>query len=74
MITNNIICGDVTQARDQQNLDAVKSCPLKFLMAFNLKKVEERIQVSKNRRGKKLNNKIMNNFSPRKPISKFEPT
>ena len=54
---NNVICGDITQARDQQNLDAVKSCPLKFLMVFELKIVEERIQVDKNRRGKKLNKK-----------------
>ena len=57
MITNNVICGDITRARDQQNLDAVKSCPLKFLMVFKLKIVEERIQVDKNRRGKKLNKK-----------------
>ena len=43
---------DITQARDQQNLDAVKSYTLTFLMDFKLKIAEERIPVSKNRRGK----------------------
>ena len=52
MIANNVICGDMTQARDQQNLDAVKSYTLKFLMDFKLKRAEERIPVGKNRRGK----------------------
>lgn len=47
MIANNVICGDITQARDQQNLDAVKSCTLKFLMALKLKIAEERIPVGK---------------------------
>ena len=47
MMTNNVICGDITQARDQKNLDAVTSCTLKFLVVFKLKIVEERIPVGK---------------------------
>ena len=47
MITKNVICGDITQARDQQNLYSVKSFILKFLMAFKLEIAEERISVSK---------------------------
>ena len=43
----NVICGDITQAREQQNLDAVKPRALKFLMAFKLKNAEERIPVGK---------------------------
>ena len=43
----NVICGDITQAREQQNLDVVKPRALKFLMAFKLKKAEERIPVGK---------------------------
>ena len=43
----NVICGDITQAREQQNLDAVKPRALKFLMAFKLKKAEERIPAGK---------------------------
>ena len=50
MIANNVICGDMTQARDQQNLDAVKSCTLKFLMAFKLKIAEGRIPVGKKKK------------------------
>ena len=50
MIANNVICGDITQARDQQNLDAVKSCTLKFLMAFKLKIAEGRIPVGKKKK------------------------
>ena len=52
MITKNVICGDITQARDQQNLYSVKSFILKFLVAFKLDIAEERISVSKKRRGK----------------------
>ena len=48
----NVICGDLTQAREQQNLDAVKPRALKFLMAFKLKKAEERIPAGKKRKGK----------------------
>ena len=43
---------DITQGCDQQNLDTVKSCTLKFLMDFKLKIAEERIPVGKKRRGK----------------------
>ena len=49
---NNVICGDITQGREQPNLDAVKPRALKFLMAFNLKIAEERIPVRKKRKGK----------------------
>ena len=47
MIANNVICVDITctRAGDRQNLDAVKPCTLKFLMAFKLKIAEERIPV-----------------------------
>ena len=46
----NVICGDLTQARKQQNLDAVKPRALKFLMAFKLKKAEERIPAGKKKK------------------------
>ena len=45
-----VICGDITQAREQQNLDAVKPRPLKFLMAFKLKIAEESIPVEKKKK------------------------
>ena len=47
MITNNVICGDITEARDQQNLYSVKSFILKFLVAFKLEIAEKSISVSK---------------------------
>ena len=52
MIANNVICVDITctGARDQQNLDAVKPCTLKFLMALKLKIAEERIPVGKKKK------------------------
>ena len=50
MIANNVTRVDITQARDQQNLCAVKPCTLKFLMAFKLKIAGERIPVGKKKR------------------------
>ena len=46
----NVICGDITQAREQQNLDVLKPSTLKLLMAFKLKIAEERIPVEKKER------------------------
>ena len=50
MVTNNVIRGNITLVREQQNLDAVKSCTLKFLMAFKLKIAEGRIPVGKKKK------------------------
>ena len=52
MVTNNVIRGDITLVREQQNLDAVKSCTLKLSMASKLKIAEERIPVGKKRKDK----------------------
>ena len=49
----NVICGDITQAREQQNLDALKPSTLKLLMDFQLKVAEERIPVGKKKRKSK---------------------
>ena len=47
-----IICGGITQAREQQTLDAEKPSALK------LKKAEERILVGKKKKKKEKVNKI----------------
>ena len=48
----NVICGYITQAREQQNLDAVKPRALKFLMAFKLKKAENVFLLEKKKKEK----------------------